>query len=127
MLFSFTLVGYEQLAGHRPFGADTAHRIDPPPFTVPVPLVASGPARPVTAAAAPDRHLPEGDKVGPGERAIWTVHRGETLRQTLGRWADRSNRTVFWLLCEDAAGSRCVDWRSAVGGVCEGKFESALS
>ena len=91
--------------------------------------MASGPARPVTAAAtpAPDRHLPEGDKVGPGERAIWTVRRGETLRQTLGRWADRSNRNVFWLLCEGAAGSRCVDCRSAVGGVYEGEFESALS
>ena len=93
LLLSLALTGCEQLTGSRLSGTDVAHHAGsaaPPLTTVPVPLVESGPA----GAVAPEAgHSDPGlihtraarDKVAPGERAVWSVRVGETLRQTLGR------------------------------------------
>ena len=115
-------------------GPDVAHHAgspEPAPSAVPVPLVESGPAAPVAPEASPNPALlctrSNPDKVGPGECAVRTVRIGERLRQTPGRRVDRSDRTVFRLLCEDPGEARCVDWKPAVGGVYEGDFERVLS
>lgn len=103
---------------------------EPTPSTVRVSLAESGPAGPVAPEASPNpallRTRPDPGKEGPGECAVWSVRVGETLRQVLGRRADRSDRTVFRLLRGDPGDARCVNWKSAVGGVYEGDLERVL-
>ncbi len=101
------------------------------PSTVRVSLSASGPAGPVAPEAAPNpallRNRPDPVKEGSGECAVRSVRVGETLCQTLGCRADRSDRTVFRLLYGDPGDAHCANWKSAVGGVQEGDLERVLS
>lgn len=119
---------------NRLHGPDIAHHAGPPEpthSTVRVSLAESGPAGPVAPEASPNpallRTRTDPGKEGTGECAVWSVRVGETLRQVLGRRADRSDRTVFRLLRGDPGDARRVNWKSAVGGVYEGDLERVLS